>query len=79
MRSTAIPIRARAGNSTRSNPFLRGFLEGAAGLLDLFAIGSQPSTRRTPEDDTRKLRSDVEQIAQDFRAVLTGIETTSKK
>jgi hypothetical protein len=64
---------------TRSNAFFRGLIQGAAGLFDIFCIGAGQRRRGTPEDDARELLGDVEQIAQDFHAVLSGIEATSKE
>ena len=64
---------------TRSDAFLRGLIEGAAGLLDIFRVRAAQRRRGTPEDDARELRGDVEEIAQDFRAVLSGIDLTSRK
>jgi hypothetical protein len=64
---------------TRSSAFLRGFIEGAASLLDIFRVGAIQRRRGTPEDDARALLGDVEEIGRDFHAVLSGIELTSKK
>ncbi len=63
----------------RSHPFLRGFVAGAASLFDIFRAGAHPQKHSTPADDSNALYGDVEQIAQDFHAVLSGIESRSKK
>lgn len=74
-------LKTRASGTTpiRSNAFMRGLIEGAAGLFDIFGVGATQRRSTTPEDDARELRSDVDQIAQDFRVVLSGIEAGSKK
>jgi hypothetical protein len=67
------------GPDTRPQPnaFVRGLLEGAAGLLDIFrARRDRPGT---PEDDALALRGDVEAIARDFYAVLPSVELNAKK
>jgi hypothetical protein len=55
-----------------SNAFVRGFVEGAASLLDIFRGGARRRTE--PEDDALELLSDVEAIAQDFHAVLPSVK-----
>jgi hypothetical protein len=59
------------------NAFIRGFIKGAAGLLNLFP--AKHSHSGTPEDDALELLADVEEVAQDFYAVLPHIETTAIK
>ena len=71
-------IQSDAGNETRTpNAFVRGFIEGAAGLFDIFRV--RVSQQGTPEDDALELLDDVEEIARDFYAVLPNIEAASKK
>ena len=79
MADSTMHIDANGITQTRSTTFLRGFIEGAAGLLDIFRARTIQRSRGTPEDDARELLGDVEEIAQDFHAVLSGIESTSKK
>ena len=79
MPGKTIQINASGTAPTRSNAFLRGLIEGAASLFDIFRIGTHERKRGTPKDDARELRGDVEQIAQDFHVVLSGIEATSRK
>ena len=62
---------------TRANPFLRGFMDGVAGLFNIF--GAARPWSGTPEDDAQELRADVEQIAEDFYAVFASIESTARK
>jgi hypothetical protein len=77
--SNTMQIDASDTTPARSNAFFRGFIEGAAGLFDIFCIGASKRRRGTPEDDARELRGDVEQIAQDFHVVLSGIDANPKK
>jgi hypothetical protein len=63
----------------RRSPFLRGFIEGTAGLFDVFGVRALRGGRGTSEDDARELYRDVECIAQDFHAVLSSIESTAGK
>jgi hypothetical protein len=79
MADNTVQIAASDTTRTRTNAFFRGFIEGAAGLFNIFCIGAGQRRHGTPEDDARELLGDVEQIAQDFHAVLSGIEATSKK
>jgi hypothetical protein len=60
-----------------TNPFVRGFIQGTASLLNIF--GAARGNRGTADSDARELRGDVEQIAQDFAAVFSSIASTSKK
>ncbi len=78
MNSTTIQL-DESGTRAGTSAFLRGFVKGAAGLLDIFRSGVGQQARGTPEDDARELRGDVEAIAQDFHAVLSSIESGSKK
>ena len=59
------------------NAFIRGFIRGAAGLLDIFRVKASPGG--TPEDDALELAGDVKEVAQDFYAVLPNIEVAAKK
>jgi hypothetical protein len=61
----------------RPNAFVRGFVEAAAGLLDIFR--ARKDVPGTPEDDALALRGDVEEIARDFYAVLPNVEMNAKK
>ena len=79
MADSTMHIDANGTTQTRSTAFLRGFIEAAAGLLDIFRASAIQRSRGTPEDDARELLGDVEEIAQDFHAVLSGIESTSKE
>ena len=58
---------------TPRHPFLRGSLEGMAGLFDIFGVRARSRKRRTPEDDARNLHRDLQRIGQDFRTVLSKI------
>ena len=60
-------------SQTSEHPFIRGFLDGAAGLFDILGVRARPLWRRTPEDDARNLQRDFQRIAQDFRTVLSKI------
>ena len=64
---------------TPRHPFIRGFLEGTAGLFDVLGVRARPLWRRTPEDDARNLHRDFQRIAQDFRTVLSKIGSPSPK
>ena len=79
MADTTIRIDSNGTTPIRSSPLLRGFIQGAASLFDIFRIGTGQRKRGTPDDDARALRGDVEQIAQDFHTVLSGIDTNSKE
>lgn len=76
MNSNATDLDSSAARA-RPNPLLRGFMEGAAGLFDIF--GACRLRCGTPEDDAEELRGDVERIAQDFYAVFANIESASNK
>ncbi len=79
MDGNMMQIDATGTARARTSPFFRGFIEGATGLFDIFCIGAGQRGRGTPEDDARELLGDVEQIAQDFHAVLSKIESASSK
>ena len=61
---------------SKQHPFVRGFIEGMAGLFDVLGVRVG---HRTPEDDARELSRDVELIAQDFHAVLSKIGSSLPK
>lgn len=70
-------INSDASSDARSsNAFMRGFLEGAAHLLDIFRASA--NRRSAPEDDALEILGDVEEIAQDFHAVLPSIKATAE-
>jgi hypothetical protein len=77
MNSDETHLGSSRGMRVRANPFLRGFIDCAAGLLDIF--GSGRSRTGTPVDDARELRADVARIAEDFHAVFARIDSTAKK
>ena len=72
-----MPIHSRRRPLTsRQNfrsPFVRGFLEGMAGLFDILGVRARPQKRRTPQDDARNLHGDLQRIGEDFNAVLSKI------
>jgi len=51
--------------------------EGAEGLLDIFMIGANAMEDCTPNADATNLGHDLEQIAGDFRHVMSEIESGS--
>jgi hypothetical protein len=61
------------------HPFIRGFLDGTAGLFDILGVRGRALWRRTPEDDARNLQRDFQRIAQDFHAVLSKIGLPVRK
>jgi hypothetical protein len=61
---------------SKQHPFVRGFIEGLAGLFDILGVRAG---RRTPEDEARELAHDVELIAQDFHEVLSEIGSSLPK
>jgi hypothetical protein len=60
----------------KQHPFVRGFIEGMAGLFDVLGVRVG---HRTPADDARELSRDVERIAQDFHTVLSKIGSSFPK
>ena len=73
MKFTAIPKHQRIDSHEPSmHPFAEGFLDGMAGMFDIFGVRARPH-RETPEDDARNLHRDVERVAEDFRTVLSRL------
>lgn len=68
-----------SSRQTPQHPFIRGFLEGTAGLFDILGVRGKPLWRRTPEDDARNLQRDFQRIAQDFQRVLSKLGLPSPK
>jgi hypothetical protein len=64
-------------NPRTGGALLRGFIEGAAGLLNIF--GAKAAKPGTPEDDALALMGDVEELARDFHAVLPTIEARARQ
>jgi hypothetical protein len=54
---------------------LETFIQGTESLFDIFRIGATALEDHTPEADGRNLRADLEQIGDDFRRVLSGIDS----
>jgi hypothetical protein len=71
--------RTTTSRQTPEHPFIRGFLDGTAGLFDILGVRARPQWRRTPEDDARRLQRDFQRIAQDFHAVLSKIGLPAPK
>jgi len=77
MNGNTMHISASDATRARTSTFFRGFIQGAASLLDIFRAGSGWREHGTPEDDACELRGDVELIAQDFHVVLSSIRPIS--
>ena len=77
--ATATPDRRIDSHPSPMRPFSRGFLDGMAGMFDIFGVRARARQRRTPEDDARNLHRDVQRIGEDFRTVLSKIGAATPK
>jgi hypothetical protein len=75
----AHPDRRIESRSSFMHPFARGFVQGLAGMFDIFGVRARTRKRRSPEDDARNLHGDVQRIGDDFRTVFSKIRATLPK
>lgn len=63
----------RVANCAQAHSIFRGMIAGAARFFDILGTGARTMEHRTPEDDARNLRGDLERIGQDFSRVLSRL------